>query len=568
MQKEDLKYCIRVAMGQEPADILFINAKLVSTFTEEAFESEMAIARGRIVALGHVQQAVKTIDLKGAYICPSLIDAHIHIESSMMSPEGFAEAVVPHGTGAVVSDPHEIANVFGLKGIEYMLRASAKLPVDIRYSIPSCVPATPMETSGGELKAGDIHKAHSLNPMAPSLSEMMNYPGVFLGMDEVLDKICTAQSLGLNIDGHAPMLDGKELNGYLNARIFTDHECTSVAEATEKLRRGMYVLMREGSAARNLQDLLPVLSNQTAHRIAIATDDRHPDQLAKDGHLDYIWRKLIQLGVDPIRALRLITLNPAQIYRLEDMGALGVGYRANFIIVENLEAPIVREVYYNGCKVAENGQLLAPLARKESAEVQGSIHLPSDLATKLGQYPQSGPVRVIGLLEGQLVTEKLTADASEVQDGELAFLAVVERHGQNGQVGLGFVKGLGIQSGALASTVAHDNHNLILVGKSIPDMIAAAQATAQMGGGFAVVQNQIVKAALPLPIAGLMSLKSAREVATELGKIDTTTREIGISIASPFMVLSFLALSVIPHLKLTDKGLVDVDRFELVDLRP
>ena len=564
--KEKLKRCIQVAMGKTPADILFVNGHVVSTFTEEILDTELAVCNGKIAALGHVHEAKETIDLKGAYICPSLIDPHIHIESSMLTPEGFAEAIVPHGTGSVVSDPHEITNVLGLQGIEYMVKASAHLPIDILYGIPSCVPATHMETSGGKITAEDIAEALRINPSAPVLSEMMNYPGVFLENEDVLEKICTAHRLGLKIDGHSPLLSGKELNAYMNADIFTDHECTTVEEAMEKLRRGMYILMRDGTACQNLEDLFPLLSEHTMHRICIACDDRHPDHL-QEGHLDATWRKLIKWGLDPIRALRILSLNPALCYELKGRGALGIGYEANFFIVEDIKNPIVKTVYYKGKKVAENGKLLQSLLRVDAQEAISSIHLPVDLEEKLESFPQEGKVRVIGVVEGQIVTEHLIDDAEKVKTQEdIVFLAVVERHGKNGQVGLGFLKGFGLKSGALASTVAHDHHNLILAGKNIDDLKIAARTIEKIGGGFVVVDQGEVKASVPLPIAGIMSQEPVENIVQDLQKLDQAAREIGSKLKSPFMTLSFLALSVIPSLKLTDMGLVDVEKFEIVPL--
>lgn len=564
--KQELKHRIRVAMGQEPADIVFKNGQLVSTFTEEVIAADLAVACGKIVAIGHTGDAKATVDLRGAYVCPGFIDAHTHIESSMVSPEGFAEAVVPHGTAATVSDPHEIVNVLGLKGYEYMVRAAVGLPLDILFSIPSCVPATHMETSGGSLKAADIGKAHQLNPRTPALSEMMNFPGVYFGDDEVLSKICAARDLGLPIDGHSPMLGGKELNAYLNARILTDHECMTADEARDKLRRGMFVLMREGSAARNLKDLLPILSDRTAHRICIATDDSDPHELDGRGHLDHVWRELIRLGVDPLRALRILTINPAQLYRLDEMGGLGIGYRAHFFITDRIDKPAVKAVYHNGELVAENGVLRQPIARKEATEALHSVRLPKSFSERLKQYPQHGKVKVIGIIEGQILTEHLTGNAEDVAKGELAYLAVVERYNKNGNVGLGFIKGLGLKDGALASTVAHDHHNLLLAGKNLRDMEIAGKEAEKMGGGFVVVKGGVVKARLALPVGGLMSLANTKEVAAGVEAVGAAARELGVTMRSPFMVLSFMALSVIPHLKLTDMGVVDVDKFAIVPL--
>ncbi len=564
--KEDLRKCIRIAMGLEPADTLILNANIVSTFTEEIFTTDIAIANGKIVALGGVNEAKTIIDVQHRYICPAFIDAHIHIESSMCTPEGFAEAVVPHGTGTVISDPHEIVNVLGLKGWEYMLKASKDIPLKIFYGIPSCVPATQMETTGGYISAEDIRRAYQINPNTIALSEMMNYPGVYLGFDDVLDKICVAKELGLRIDGHSPTLKGKELNAYLNAQILTDHECSNIQEAIEKLRRGMYVLIREGSAANNLRDLISILSDNNAHRIAIISDDRHPDDLLTQGHLDYTWQKMIGYGISPIRALRMMTLNPAIIYGIADRGGIGVGYRADFFIVENLERPVVQEVFHDGMLVAKGGCMMQPIPRKDISNVVSSVHLPPNLGSLLHQFPKQGKVRAIGIIPGQLVTENLVAQAEEVETKDMAYLAVIERYGKNANVGLGFVKNFGLQQGALASTVAHDNHNLIILGKSLTDMEVAAQAIEKMGGGFVFVHNGRLIANVDLPIAGLMSPKSINEISNDLAEMSKTLHQFGVAIQSPFMVLSFLALSVIPHLKLTDHGLVDVDRFCVVPL--
>lgn len=565
-KKEDLKHRIDVAMGRQPADTLFVNCKVISTFTEEILDTEVALASGKIAALGYVKEAKEVVDLNGAYLSPSFIDSHIHVESSMLTPEGFAEAVVPHGTGMTISDPHEIVNVWGLDGMKYMLEASKNIPIDILYTIPSCVPATHMETAGGIITADDIKFAYELNKKTPALSEMMNYPGVYFGDDSVLDKICAAKDLGLLIDGHSPTLEKNYLNAYLNASIATDHECMGAKEAMVKLRRGMYVLMREGSAARNLKDLVSILDDKTVHRLCIASDDRHPDDLKNKGHLDYTLQCLIRYGVDPVRAIRLMTLNTATLYRLGDLGGIAPGFRANLAVIDNLENPKILSVYHNGKKVAENGALIEPLERVKP-KTRVSVTLPENLEEKLGGFPESGNVRVIGIIEGQLLTENIVCDAKEVVDGDLAYLAVIERHGQNGRVGIGFVKGLGLKSGALASTVAHDSHNLIIAGKNRDDMLVAAKSIEKLEGGFVVVNNKEVKASLPLDVAGLMSTCNVNAVCNSLEKLQEATKELGITLESPFMVLSFLALPVIPHLKLTDQGLVDVDQFKMVDLK-
>lgn len=563
---ESLQHRIEVAMGKCPADLLLLNAKVVSPFSEEIFLADIAIADQRIVALNHVKNAHTTIDMQGCYVCPSFIDAHIHIESSLLSPESFAEAVVIHGTGAVISDPHEIANVFGLLGLEYMQKASQNLPLDIYYNIPSCVPATSYETTGGIISAQDIRKAYQNNPNTLALSEMMNFPGVYLGLPDVLQKISTANELKLKIDGHAPMLSGKELNAYLNAGIFTDHECMTVSEAREKLQCGVYILIRQGSAAKNLRDLLPLLTDSTVHRIAIVSDDRHPDDLVMYGHLDHIWREMILLGVSPIRALRTMTLNPALMYGLHDRGALGIGYWADFFTVEDINKPIVKDVYHHGKKIVKDGKLIHTIKRQDIQQVMSSVKLPNNLQTMLQKFPHKGKVKTIGILPGQLITQSLIANAEDVADHDLAYLAVVERYGKTGNIGLGFVQGFGLQSGALASTVAHDNHNLILLGKNLADMELAAHEAERIGGGFIFANNGQISAVVPLPIAGLMSCNSLSEVASQLAHLTDVVHHAGVTLQSPFMVLSFLALSVIPHLKLTDMGLVDVDQFCLTNL--
>lgn len=564
---QSMQHRIQVAMGKSPADIIFKNAKVVSTFTEEIWETSVAVAQGRVVALDDNLEAKQEIDLQGKYLAPSFIDAHIHVESSMLSPEGFAETVVPHGTGAVVSDPHEIVNVLGMDGYKYMYRAAQDVPMDIHFSIPSCVPATHMETSGAEITAKDFEEIFRYNNATPALSELMNYPGVYLCNEDVLQKVATAHKLGLSIDGHSPMLKGRELNAYLNAGIFTDHECTSAQEAREKLRKGMHVLMREGSAARNLEALIPVLSDQTAHRICIASDDRHPDQLLENGHLNLILKMLIDAGVDPIRAIRIMTLNPATVYNLKWVGGIGIGYYANFVVLDDLQKVAIDSVYYRGNKVAEKGKIVKEITRTDASSTYDSVHVPNDLSEKLSRYPTSGKVNAIKILPGELITEKQIVDLDDKEQTDLCYLAVVERHGKNSQVGLGYVCGMGLRSGALASTVAHDNHNLILVGKNIDDMLSVAQTIQKIGGGFAVVDKGETLCELPLRIAGLMSDAPVKDVVKNLHDIEQKARQIGTELKSPFMVLSFLALAVIPHLKLTDVGLVDVDKFAVIDLQ-
>ena len=559
---------IKVARGEEPADILFKNCRVADLFCSTLKEACVAVAEGAVVSVGDgALDAAEVVDLGGKVLAPSFIDAHIHIESSMLTPEGFAEAVVPHGTGATVSDPHEIANVLGLQGLEYMKGASRGIPMDIFYTVPSCVPATHMETAGAELGPDDIKRAVDILGDPPALSEMMNFPGVIFAVPEVLRKLAVARELGLLIDGHSPGLRGKDLDAYLSGGISTDHECLTADEALEKLRKGMWVLMREGSAAKNLRELIPAVDAGNAHRICIASDDRHPDDLVSEGHLDHSLRVAVGAGLDPMLALRMVTLNPATLYRLEGRGAIAPGYRADLVVLEDMKDFRVASVYRFGAKVAEDGKLLAPINRAASAASSSGVKLPADLRTKLNAYPAAGKVRVIGVSGAQIVTSSEIADASDAGPSRLLqFAAVVERHRGTGNVGLAFVKGFGLKAGALASTVAHDSHNLVMVGTSPVELESAANAVAEMGGGLVVASGGKVLARLPLPVAGLMSRGSATEVAASLSKLHAAVRECGCELPAPFMTLSFIALPVIPSLKLTDRGLVDVGKFQIVHM--
>ncbi len=565
---ESLARRIRVARGLEPADILFVNGKIVSTFTGEVLELPVAVAEGRIVSLGgNVTEGREVVDLKGAYLAPAFTDPHIHVESSMLTPEGFAEAVVPHGTGATVSDPHEIVNVLGMEGLAYMQRAAEGLPLDVFFTIPSCVPATQMETSGAEMDAGAVARALDAYPQAPALSEMMNFPGVICGAPDVLAKVQAARSRGVAVDGHSPGLSGADLEAYLNAGILTDHECVSAEEARPKLRSGMWVLMREGSAAKNLRDLAPAVTTANAHRICIASDDRHPDDLVYEGHLDHALRVAVDAGLDPVTAIRFVTLNPATLYGFRDRGGIAPSYRADLVALSDLQRFGVLSVFHGGMKVAEHGEMVAEIPRRDTQGTLSSVHLPDDLAERLSRYPEAGKVRVIGVDPEQILTRSEVGEAREAGPGKaLQFAAVVERHRHTGNVGLGFVSGFGLAAGAMASTVSHDSHNCVLVGTSPEEMAHAARAVADLGGGQAVVRGGKVLAALSLPVAGLMSTGGAAQVATGLEALHAAARACGCVLPAPFMTLAFIALPVIPALKITDLGLVDVDQFKLVPL--
>jgi len=565
---ESLARRIRVARGQEPADLLFVNGRVACTFTGETLDTSVSVAEGRVVALGGAaREAREVVDLGGRFLAPSFTDAHIHVESSLLTPEGFAEAVVPHGTGLTVSDPHEIVNVLGLAGLEYMRRASRGLPLDLLYTIPSCVPATPLETAGAELGAAEVAQAFDRFPGAPALSELMNFPGVLHAVPDVLRKALEAQRRGLPVDGHSPALAGPDLDAYLNAGVATDHECLTVAEAREKLRRGMFVFLREGSAAHNLLDLLPAVTAFNLSRVCLVSDDRHPEDLIAEGHLDAALRKAVAAGRDPLQLLRMVTLNPAAVYGFRDRGGIAPGYRADLVVLKDLRGFRVESVYHAGRLVARDGALLDPVPRRDTAGTTGSLRLPADLAERLRAFPAAGPVRVIGVEPAQLLTRSERGDAAGAGPGkELAYAAVVERHRGTGNVGLGLVRGFGLREGALASTVSHDSHNLVLVGASPDEMAAAARAVEAMGGGLVAVRGGEVLARLALPVAGLMSTGGAGEVAEALRGLHAAAGSLGCPLPAPFMTLAFLALPVIPSLKLTDRGLVDVERFEHVPL--
>jgi adenine deaminase len=564
---ESLARRIRVARGLEPADTLFVNGKVACTFTGELLELPVAVAEGRVVALGSTHGATEVVDLRGAILAPAFTDPHIHVESSMLTPEGFAEAVVPRGTGATVSDPHEIVNVMGLAGLDYMRAAAQGLPVDLFFSIPSCVPATDMETAGAELDAAATASALDRYSDTPGLSEMMNFPGVLYGVPDVLEKIRAAHARGLPVDGHSPGLTGPGLDAYLNGGILTDHECLTADEAREKLRRGMVLFLREGSAAKNLRDLLPAVTAGNLHRVCIASDDRHPEDLMREGHLDHSLRLAVSAGLDPMWALCMVTLNPARVYGWMDRGGIAPGYRADLVVLDNLRDFGVREVWHGGMRVAERGEIIQPIPRRDASATLSSVRLPATLGAKLRAFPTSGRARVIGVEPAQIVTRNETGDLGDAGPGkDIQFAAVVERHRGTGNVGLGLLRGFNLKAGAFASTVSHDSHNLVLVGVSPSEMEAAARAVAQMGGGLAVVRDGEVKASCPLPVAGLMSQGNAREVAARLAKLHEEAKACGCALPTPFMTLAFIALPVIPSLKLTDKGLVDVDTFAPVPL--
>jgi adenine deaminase len=569
MNRSELQRLLTVARGDEPADLLLTNGRIVNTLSYEIQQESVAILDGRVAGIGDYEAREK-IDLQGAYLAPSLIDGHIHIESSLLAPPEFARTVVPCGTGAVVCDPHEIANVCGTRGIQYMLDASQNLPLDVFVMLPSCVPATHMETAGADLGPKDL-APFLAHPRVLGIAEVMNFPGVVLGMDPVLDKIDLAA--GRPVDGHAPGVRGKWLNAYAAAGIQTDHESTELEEAREKLRLGIRVFIREGSTARNLEALLPLVTAANCHRFAFVSDDRHADELTELGHMNATLRKAVKAGLDPVIALAMASAHPAEHYGLRELGAIAPGRRANLVLFADLKDFKPLMVWRDGQLVAENGSLIANVEDFSTAGVIDTVHI-GDLTEQDLSVPATGTqVNIIDMIPDQIVTRRSVAELP-VENGcwlgdpshDIAKLVVVERHGRGGNIGKGFVRGLGLKRGALASTVAHDSHNLICAGTNDRDMLAAIEALRRSGGGWTVVADGKILAQLDLPIGGLMSNLDAGSVVKKVAGLHRAVSELGCPLAAPFMALSFLALPVIPSLKLTDHGLVDVDAFREIEL--
>jgi adenine deaminase len=565
----ELNDMIRAARGDVPADLLLHNARLVNVYSGEIYPANVAIYNGRIVGIGPGYSAQREIDLKGSYLAPGLIDAHVHIESAMVGVRQFAATVVPRGVTSVIADPHEITNVLGLDGIRYMFDQAKYGQLSMYVMVPSCVPATHMATAGAYLEAKDITSLQN-DRWVLGLAEMMNYPGVVREDPLVLEKLDAFKTRVL--DGHAPGLSGKDLNAYLTAGIGSDHECTNTEEALEKLRLGMYILIREATNAHNLGKLLPMITPDNARRICFCTDDRHPADLMDEGSVDHLVRSAIRAGIDVVTAIRMATLNPTEWYRLYDRGGIRPGNRADLIVFDDPQEFAVRLVIRNGQVVAENGKMLPFELPERPSYLRGSINV--NWHTVDFTIPVEGRrAHVIGTAPDDLVTEDRileipTASGFAIPDIErdIIKMAVIERHMASGRVGKGFVQGLGLRRGAIASTIAHDHHNLIVAGTDNISLSTAAGAIADMGGGLAVADGVRILARLPLPVAGLMSNKPIAEVRRVLDEVIGAARTLGSSMHDPFMALSFLALEVIPHLKLTDQGLVDVDQFKIMPL--
>jgi adenine deaminase len=557
-----------IARGRGAADLLLRNARVFDAFSGDFFLGDVAVAEGVVVGFG-ASAAERVVDLAGAPLVPGFIDAHVHIESSQLSPAEFARAVLPHGTTAVVADPHEMANVLGLAGVRYLLEASEGLPLRVFLMAPSCVPATPLETAGAEISSREVAEILSWERVI-GLGEVMNVPGVLAGDRDLWEKLASAR--GRPIDGHAPGLSGPDLWAYLIAGPRSDHECTALAEAQEKLRAGMHILVREGTTAQNLAALLPLLTAASSPFVHFATDDRDPETLLVKGHIDDLVRRAMAGGVPPGVALAAATIHTARAYGLHDLGAIAPGFCADFVVLSDLPSLRIAQVYAGGKLVAEGGRCVAFWSPPALPPMASTVRVNLDaLSFRIPAGP--GLARVIGVVPTQVVTEDLrlvpTVRGGEVvadRGTDVLKLAVVERHHGTGNVGLGLVRGFGLKRGALASTVAHDSHNVVIVGTNDDDMRAALAALVEIGGGQVVAAGGRVQAMLPLPIAGLMSDRPLAEVASAGRELVRAARELGCSLSDPFVTLSFLALPVIPRLKLTDRGLVDVAYFRHVPL--
>ncbi len=565
-----LRNRILAAKGEIPADLVLKQGKVVNLFSNTVDDADVAVYDGFIVGVGPDYHGIEEIEVKGKWIMPGLIDGHIHVESSMLLPSRFAAALLPHGTTTIIADPHEIANVMGTEGIRLMIEESQSIPFDIFFMAPSSVPATHLETSGAQLGPSELEELGN-EPRVLGLGEMMNYPGVLMGLQEVLEKLILFQD-GI-IDGHAPSLSGNDLQAYLTAGIRSDHETSDRAEGMEKLKSGMMLMIREGTATKNLEELLPLVTKANSRRFCFVADDLHPLDIHKRGHLDFMLRKAVELGLDPLTAIQMATLNPAEYFGLKERGVVAPGYRADLVVLNDLERFSVERVFKNGLTVVEEGELKGFSTGERPTIKIHPLNIPPMGPEKFRIRGKDLKARIIGLVEGQALTgvsyQKVKSEGGWVVsdiDADILKLAVVERHKGTGRVGLGLVRGIGLKAGAIATSVAHDSHNVIVAGVDDRDLYQAVQEVKRMGGGMTVVKGEKVLARAPLELAGLLSLEPLERLIPQLEAVNQAAASLGCSLKEPFMQLSFLSLAVIPELKLTDMGLVDVNRFDLVSL--
>ena len=550
-------HVIDVAAGRAPADLVLKNATYVNVFSNELCHGDIAVAEGLIVGMGEYHGKVE-VDVSGKLVLPGFIDAHIHLESSLVSPTEFAKAVLPHGTTTVITDPHEIANVMGTDGIEYMLQATEDLPVDVRFMLPSCVPATPLDESGANLDYRAIDSFYD-HPRVQGLAEMMNYVGVVNGDGQVVEKIVASQAHHKKIDGHAPGLSGKDLNAYIAAGVYSDHECSDMEDAMNKLRLGQYIMIREGTAARNLEALMPLLTSQYVDRCMFCTDDKHPNDLLEKGHIDYIVKKAISLGADPIVAVKAACHNAARYFLLNNRGAIAPGYLGDFVIIDDFQHFEIEMVYKRGVLMYD-GQLrdfpapeIDPYLVKRAHDTFHVAHLTAE------DFSDGRPHAVIGMIPGEIVTQD-AGDADHADpEQDILKIAVIERHKNTHHIGLGYIKGYGLKRGAVATSISHDSHNIIVVGATDEDMAAAANRIVENRGGITVMENGQVLGEVTLSIAGIMSDDSLVMVNSALEDAKDEAFGLGVSRGiDPFMTLSFMALPVIPSLRITTRGVFDV----------
>jgi len=565
----NLRQLVAVARGHESADIIFTNAMIVNTLSGDIEEGNVAICDDRIAGIGDYRDGKEIIDLKGKYLVPTFIDGHVHIESSMLHISRYAEAVVPRGVCGIVTDLHEIANVKGIEGVKYMIECSRDLPLDCYFMSPSCVPATHLETAGAMLSAPEVVKALK-GDRTIGLGEVMNFPGVLAADPGVIKKIIAAD--GKIIDGHAPGLKGKDLNAYIACGIMSDHESTALDEAREKLRRGMFIMIREGSSEKNLEALLPLVTDRTYKRCMFVVDDRSCSDLKRDGEIDGVVRKAISLGMDPVRAIQLATINTAEYFRISRAGAIAPGYAANVFITPDLISLEAERVYHDGRLVAENGKALFASSVLKGDEMTHTMHVKPYNADALAIPAEKANYPIIEIVPDQILTrksfEKPKVNGKRIVsdiDRDIVKLAVIERHKATGNIGLAMIKGLGIKRGALASSIAHDSHNIICAGVDDEDIYAASREVERLGGGLVVADGGRAVESLPLPIAGLLSDEPIEVVVDKMERMESAARRLGTGLASPFATLSFLALPVIPELRLSDMGLVDVTEFRIMN---